>query len=368
MAPRRSRRRWLWLLLPIAALAGFFVIRALLQPERVTAFLLRQAEQATGLVLSLDQPADIGVWPDLHLELIGLRASAPGADTPLLRAARVEVALPWSALRSETLQLQRLTLIDPVLDVPALQSWLARDADAGPPAPLRLPQFDAALDVEGGSIVGNDWSVQDLAVALPALRNATPTTLTASGSITTLTDAHGFDFVLDTTPTLDQFDLALAPLTLQLGTTLLGDVRLTLDGELHFTVPDALRFGFATQFAAWPDGWPALPFADAQTAATSLDTGVRPGDGRVEMQIDFTGNTVLQGDIDLHIARREDSIDATFALGDVAAWLASPETNPLPPLRGTASAPRLTFDGIEATGVTLRIDEDAPAADSDAKP
>lgn len=368
MATRRSRRRWLWLLLPLALLAGFFVLRSLLQPERVTAFLLRQAEQATGLVLSLEQPADIGVWPDLHLELIGLRASAPGMDAPLLRAARVEVALPWSALRSETLQLQRLTLVEPVLDVPALQAWLARDADAGPPAPLRLPQFDAALEVEGGSIVGDGWSVQDIALALPALRNGTPTTLTASGSVATSTDVHGFDIVLDTTPTLDQFDLALAPLKLQLGTTLLGDVRLTLDGELHFTVPDALRFGLATQFAAWPAAWPALPFANAGAPATSSGSSVVQDDGTVQLQVDFTGNTVLQGDIDLHIARGEDSIDATFALGDVSAWLAAPDSHPLPPLRGTASAPRLTLDGIEATGVTLRIDEDAPAASSDAKP
>ena len=368
MAPRRSRRRWLWLLLPLAALAAFFVLRALLQPERVTAFLLRQAEQATGLTLTLEQPADIGIWPDLHLELIGLRASAPGAVTPLLRAERVEVALTWSALRAETLQLQRLTLIEPVLDVPALQVWLARDADTGPPAPLRLPQFDAAFAVEDGSVVGDGWEVQQLSLALPALRNGTPTTLTASGSIATASDVHGFDIVLDTAPTLDQFDLALAPLTLQLGTTLLGDERPTLAGELHFTVPDALRFGLATQLAAWPAGWPALPFADAGTTATSPDPGVGPDDGRVEVRVDFTGTTVLQGDIDLHIARGGDSIDATFALGDVSAWLASSDADPLPPLRGTARTPRLTFDGIEATGVTLRIDEDAPAADADAKP
>lgn len=353
MAPQRSRRRWLWLLLPLAALAGFFVIRALLQPERVTAFLLRQAEQATGLSLSLDQPADIGIWPDLHLELIGLDASAPGAATPLLRAERVEVALPWSALRSETLQLQRLTLIEPRLDLRTLQAWLDADDDTGPPAPLRLPQFDAALEIEGGTVVGDGWQLEQLALALPALRNATATTLVASGSYVTETAAHGFDLRLDTTPTVADFDIALEPLSLDIGGTPLGDVRLRLDGELHYGVPDALRFGLATEFATWPAAWPALPLRAATPPAPTT------------LRIDFAGTTALQGDIDLAVAQGAERIDGTFALGDLPAWLADDTAGPLPPLRGTFIAPHLERDGIEATGVSLRIDDtstDAPPA------
>lgn len=356
MAARRSRRRWLWLLLPLAALVGFFVLRALLQPERVTAFLLRQAEDATGLALSLEQPADIGIWPDLHLELIGLRASTPGASAPLLRAERVEVALPWSALRSQTLQLQRLTLVQPRLDLPALQAWLAADGDTGPPAPLRFPQFDAELEVRDGSVVGDGWELQQLALALPSLRSGEATVLTASGSYVTDAAVHGFDARIETTPTVGEFDIALAPLALDVGGTPLQDVRPQLTGELHFSVPDALRLGLVTELATWPETWPALPLPQASPpAATSL-------------RIDFAGTTALQGDVDLRIARGDEHIAGTLAVGDMFAWLAAPGASPLPPLRGQLAAPRLRFDGLEASGVTLRIDEDDTApVQTDAK-
>lgn len=356
MATSKSRRRWLWLLVPLAALIGFFVLRALLQPERVSAFLLRQAEQATGLALTLDQPADIGIWPDLHLELIGLRATAPGASAPLLHARSVEVALPWSALRSETLQLQRLRLTEPVLDMPALQAWLASDDDTGPPAPLRLPRLDAALQIEAGTIRGEGWRLQDFALNLPSLHDGVATTLVASGSLATATDAHVFDLRLDTTPTFGDFDIALKPLQLDLGTTLLADVRLRLVGELHYGTPEALRFGLGTTFAEWPAAWPPLPFADAPAATAA------------SLQLNFAGTSDLRGDVDLLLTRGDDRIEGELQLGDLLAWLDTPDATALPPLHGTISAPRLQVGGLQASGVSLRFEDDAPPADPDAKP
>lgn len=359
MATRRFRRRWLWLLLPLAALGGFLVLRALLQPERVTAFLLRQAEQATGLSLSLSQPADIGIWPDLHLELIGLTATAPGAASPLLQVQRVEVALPWSALRSETLQMQHLALVAPTLDLPALQAWLAADDDSGPPAPLRLPQFDAAFEIEDGAVNADGWSLQDLSLALPALRGGAPTTLVASGSYVTADAAHGFDVRIDTTPVFGDFDIALAPLVIDMSVTPLGDTRLRLAGELHYGVPDALRFGLATELAAWPADWPVLPLPAASAAAP------------VAMRIDFAGTTALQGEVDLHLSRGEDTIAGRIDVGDLPAWLADEDRPLLPPLLGEMTAPRIVLDDIEAIGVSVRITDDAaetaPATDKAAE-
>lgn len=353
MATPKRRRRWPWLLLPLIALIGFFVLRALLQPERVSAFLLRQAEQATGLTLELEQPADIGIWPDLHLELIGLRATAPGAAEPLLHVRRVDVALPWSALRSDTLQLQRLRLIEPKLDMPALQAWLAQGDDTGPPAPLRLPELDAALDIEAGTVAGEGWQLQDFALSLPSLHNGVATTLIASGSLATAADAYGFDLRLDTTPAFGEFDIALKPLKLDLGTTALPGARLQLDGELHYGAPAALRFGLSTTFAQWPGAWPPLPFADT-TSPTS-------------MQLNFAGTGNLQGEVDVLLEHGEDRIEAHLQLGDLLAWLDASDAAPLPPLSGTVSAPRLQVDGVQATGVTLRLSEDEPPADTDAK-
>lgn len=357
MATQKPRRRWLWLLLPLAALGGFFVLRALLEPERVSAFLLRQAEQATGLELSLEQPADIGLWPDLHLELVGLTATAPGASSPLLRTRSVEVALPWSALRSESLQLQRLRLIEPVLDVPALQAWLAHGDDAGPPAPLRLPQFDAAVEVEAGTVLGDGWQLQDLAVALPSLHDGAATTLVASGTFATDTRLHGFDLTLATTPTVHDDAIALAPMTLDIASSALPSTRFRIDGEVHYGTPQRLRFGVATVLAVWPSEWPPLPFGSDTALPTTL-------------QLQFAGSSDLRGEFDLQVSRGDDRIDGSLAAGDMLAWLADPAAAPIPPLHGKLDAPRLEYDGIEATGVTLEfIDDEAmpePAPDADA--
>lgn len=346
MAMSKPRRRWLWLLLPLAALIGFFELRALLEPERVSAFLLRQAEQATGLAISLDQPADIGIWPDLHLELIGLRATAPGASTPLLHARSVEVVLPWSALRSETLQLQRLRLIEPTLDMPALQAWLAQDDDTGPPAPLRLPQFDAAVEVEAGTVLGDGWKLLDVTFGLPSLRDGTATTLAAIGMFVTDEQVHGFDIRLEATPSVVDDTLSLKPFVIELATSTLPSTRFRFVGEVHYATPQALRFGLSTRLMPWPTEWPPLPFGtDASTPTT--------------LQLQFAGNTDMQGEFDVQVSRGDDRIDASLTAGDLLAWAAEPATGPIPPLRGKVTTPRIEYEGIEATGVSLEfIDDD----------
>ena len=352
MAMAKPRRRWLWLLLPLLALIGFFVLRALLQPERVSAFLLHQAEEATGLALALDQPADIGIWPDLHLELIGLSATAPGASAPLLRSRKVEVALPWSALRSETLQLQRLRLVEPVLDMPALQTWLARDDDTGPPAPLRLPQFDAAMSIETGTVLGAGWKLLDFNLTLPFVRAGSATSLAAFGMFATNEDAHAFELHLETTPGVSDDTLSLAPLVLELSTSAMPSTRFRLVGEVHYATTQSLRFGLTTRLLPWPAEWPPLPFTTAPDTPTTV-------------QLQFAGSADLQGEFDAQVVRGDDRIDTTLAAGDLFAWIADPAADPMPPLHGTVTAPQLKYKGIEATGISLEfIDDDAPRVDT----
>ena len=49
-AAPRKRRRWIWLvLLALLALGGWIAVRTMLQPERLSEFLLQQARAATGL-------------------------------------------------------------------------------------------------------------------------------------------------------------------------------------------------------------------------------------------------------------------------------------------------------------------------------
>ena len=100
---RSRRRRWIWLI-AIAALllGGWFVVRALLQPERLSNFLLQQAQQATGLVVTkLDGTAKGGVIFALAREFgIPIRFVGLGESLHDLRAfdphAFVDALLPES--------------------------------------------------------------------------------------------------------------------------------------------------------------------------------------------------------------------------------------------------------------------------------
>src|SRR5690606_12892271 len=78
-APPRSSK-WPLLLLGLVLLAVLLLslLRHLLEPQRLSDFLLRQAGDATGLAFELDSPADVSLWPDLHLVLNGLSVRAPG--------------------------------------------------------------------------------------------------------------------------------------------------------------------------------------------------------------------------------------------------------------------------------------------------
>ena len=72
--------------------------------------------------------------------------------------------------RGDDLTVQRVELDAPVLDVPALQRWLA----TRPPGETRIPTLRDGLHVVRGRIVNDDWSVDGIEVALPSLSPTTP--------------------------------------------------------------------------------------------------------------------------------------------------------------------------------------------------
>jgi len=361
----RKRRRWLWLgLLPVLALGGFFAVRTLLQPERLSAFLLRQAADATGLEITLAEPAEVGFWPDLHLELSGITAAIPGKPAaPLLRAERIDAVLPWSALRAETLQLRSLRLYAPVLDVAVLKQWLSSREEAGPPRALRLPQLDAALAVEQGRILDKDWTIAALNLALPSLRDGESTVLTLDGILERAGHvALPFDLRIALTPRQAGDELRLEAMTLSAHDAGMDAPWLQLGGSLTLRHPQHLAFKFDGALPQWPATWPSLPLP------------ATPDKGEVSLSFDYSGTPNLQGALAVRVARGDESLDGSLQLGDLSAWVDDPDARSLPPLRGALEAPRLQFGGIDLRGVSVRIDDDAPAATanssggSDAKP
>lgn len=355
----RKPRRWLWLgLLPVLALGGFFALRTLLQPERLSAFLLRQAADATGLELSLAAPAEIGLWPDLHLELSGLTAAVKGnAAAPLLRAEQLDAVLPWSALRTETLQVRSLRLHAPVLDVTVLEQWLSSREDQGPSRAPRLPQLDTALAVEQGRIVGADWTLAGLNLALPTLRDGRSATLSLDGTFERVGHALlPFDLRISVTPRQVGDELRLDAMTVSAHDAGIDTPWLQLVGSLALRHPQQLTFKFDGTLPQWPRTWPPLPLPAS------------PDTDEVSLSFDYIGTPNLQGALDLRVARGDESLDGSLQLGDLFAWIGDPQATPLPPMLGTLQAPRLQFEGVELRGVRIRIDVAAPSPDDDAKP
>lgn len=343
--PASRRRRWIALLaLAALALIAFFTLRALLQPARVSAFLLRQAEQATGLTIALDEPADIGLWPDLHVELTGLTATAPGASQPLLRAARVEVALPWSVLRGEAIALRGLRLISAQLDLPATLGFFGRSQDTGPPSPLQLPSLDAPLEIRDGRIHGNGWAVDALDLTLPSLRDGIATRLTLRGTLAQAGASQAFALQLSATPHTNDATLRLAPLTMDLVLDALPAWRPHITGEATWNPAGTLSLDLRSLIAPWPDNWPELPFPPSD-------------DDAVHLSLRYDGDTALTGLAAFSLLRGDDGVHGTVALNDTPAWLGSDRSNPLPPLQGTLNIKRIEHGSVEASGIRIQMQD-----------
>lgn len=343
---RRSRRVLLLILALLAALlvSGAFLVHRLLEPERLSAFLLERAGQLTGLTLHLDSPAEIGFWPDLHLELTGLSASEPDSTTPILKVARTELSLPWSSLTSDHVSLQSLRLIEPVIDWTALSDWLAREGrEAGPPASPMLPTFDAAAQIIQGRIEAPDFRIEALDLSLPYLIENRSATLSAQGRWVRGDTPQPFALTLQAVPTWNGGQLRLEPIALGLVLDGSGIPPLTLDGVVSWN-GQYLDFIADLQLQQWPAAWPALPLPDTD-------------EGAVHLALSYIGDASLHGDAVLQLQRGYDAIEASFRLGDIAAWLEG-DGNALPPLTGSIEAARLQVEGVGIEGFKVRLDAD----------
>ena len=359
-ATPRKRRRWLWLVaLAALSLGAYLGVRQLLDPERLSAFLLRQASDATGLAFSSEQPASVGLWPDLHLELSGLQAHVPSPPAPVpqlparvLRVERLEVVLPWSALFEDTLVLRRLRLQAPHLDLAASRAWLAARSDDGPPAPLRLPRLDTPLVASGGRISHPDGSLADVNLTLDALRDGEPSVLRLSAIAADAQMQHRqpFELALGFTPRVAADGLHLDPLRLELADPVGATTWLQAGGSLLLDHPRRLRFDLTATLPSWPKSWPPLPLATNDAAKATL-----------QLQLGFDGTPDARGALALQLTRGEERVSGGLELGALTDWFAAPTGTPLPPIRGQLESPRLQFEGVELRGVRLRLDDSAEA-------
>lgn len=124
----------------------------LLRPAALTALLSEQARRQFGLELRLASDLRYALTPGLSLSLPAAEVRGSGETDPLFRAARVELALPWSSLWRRPPPIERLVLERPELDLDALERWLARQPTgeaAGGIPPFRLEIRDGSLRRHG---------------------------------------------------------------------------------------------------------------------------------------------------------------------------------------------------------------------------
>ena len=409
-APRgKLRRRLLVLIVALALLAASS--GWLLQPERSVPVLLDRIGGSLDLDITAGS-ADARLRDTPQLVVRDLVVRLPGNDKVLLRADRALLSLPWSTLRSRgtDLTVQRVELDAPVLDVPALQAWLAKRP---PGAETRIPTLTDGLRIVDGRIDNDDWRIDGIAVELPSLHPDQPASAHLRGRYVDAPTAIPFDLVVAMskpandagvaaagTVTIERGDWRL-PATVRLSGPLhLGDdsvamVPATLgiaaryesgDTRLPFTLGLAgpLRFDDATWVLApagvalrgegplpsfdahgalalgrrlaldldgalprWPEAWPTLP------PPVSVSTSPLP------FTLRYTGKPDLSDVAALSLHRDATAFDARFRLYDVLDWTQRPDGAPLPPLDGRLTSPKLVISGATLEGVEVELDDES---------
>ncbi len=404
------------IVLAVLVIAGSY----LLQPQRASRLLLDRVGNALGLRITASGQASYRLRGTPQLVLRDVVAQRPGDATALLRAERVFVSVPWSTIRARGAELsaQRVELDAPVLDVPALQRWLA----TRPPSETQIPTLTDGLSIVRGRIDNADWSIQGLSLALPSLAPGKPLRAHLEGRYQAPSTRLPFDL-----------DVALTKPAKNAGMAVIGKATLEGDGwklpaQVHLVGPLQLgegvismapsKFGLSARYvsakstlpfvlgaagplrlangvwamepaalvlhgsgvipdanargalalgrrlvlrlqgtiAAWPKAWPALP--------PPLSASTSP----MQFKLDYVGQMDFSEMASLALRRDDTTFDARFKLPVVVEWVDSGTAgSPLPPLQGHLHTPRLEIAGATLTGVEIEFEDD-PAVPARAQP
>ncbi len=411
--PTRRRRRWLRRLIALGIVLLLLSLLAtwLLQPKQLVPLILDRAGKSLGLEITADGNAEARLRGEPQLIVRRLVAREPGAKTAILHAERVLLALPWSTLRNggKDAVIKRIELDAPVLDVPALQAWLAKRPSG---EETKIPTLTDGLRIVDGRIDNDDWRIEGVAVTLPSLHPQKPVEARIRGRYVDAPTAIPFDLAVALTRPANDAGIAVfgpltierddwrLPATIQLSGPLhLGEDELTVtpaklgvsaryesgDTRLPFSLGlhGPLRFDEATWVLApvgvalrgespipsfdahgalalgrrlvieldgalpqWPDAWPALP-APVSDSTSPLPFALR-----------YTGQPDLSGVAGLQLKRDATAFDGRFRLYDVLGWIDQSGGSPLPPLDSRLRSPQLEISGATLEGVDIVLDDE----------
>lgn len=414
-------RRWfiaVMALILVAALLAYWGSR----PQRVAGLVMSQLGPALGLEITATGVSEYALRGGPRLVLRNVVARTPGATRDVLRANRIDVAVPWSTVRSRGAELAftHVELDAPVIDLGALQSWLA----ARPAGESRMPTLSNGLRVRDGRVVGDGWSVEALSLDVPRVLPKQPVDARISGQVAVPPSRHSrvggnpelqvaFALTFATTAPANnatatvngtvryvQADRRLVSRIHASGPLHLDDGELTI-APLRFSTSARytqgktnLPFAFAlngplrmqgTTFALSPAGVAlrgsdVIPNIDARAAfayskraalhlegtlATWPDTWpalpapIGQSTSHLPFALDYNGPPDFSHTTRLQLTRDDTHFDGRFRVPDVLAWIDAPPASPLPPLSGRVRTPRVEIAGAILEGVDVRLEDPA---------
>lgn len=420
-APRR-KRRWRRVLVAFGIVLLLLSVSTtwLLQPEQLVPLILDRTGNALGLEITADAGAEARLRGEPQLVVRNIVAREPGAKTAILRAERVLLALPWSSLRSDGKDpvIERIEIDAPVLDVPALQAWLAKRP---PSEETKIPRLTDGLRIVQGRIDNGDWRIENIDVRLPSLHPQQPANAGIRGRYVDATTGNTsisipFDLAVALTKPANDAGVAVVgtlaiergdwrlPATVTLSGPLhLGDDEITMtparlgasaryesgDTQLPFTLGlyGPLRFDEGTWVLAPVGvalrGDEPMPNFDAHGALAlgrrlvieldgalpqwpaswpALPEPVSNSTSPLPFALRYTGQPDLSGIAGLRLQRDATGFDGRFKLYDVLGWINQTGGPPLPPLDGHLRSPELEISGAVLEGVDIVLDdEDLPS-------
>lgn len=414
-APRRWGR--------IIAIAAMVALLALLiaigwvsRPDRLAGLVLDRVGSALDLEITASGTSEYRLRGTPMLSVRGLVVRQPGAGDPLLTADRAYLSLPWTTLWAggEDLTIRRVELDGPVLNLGALQAWLASRLTG---EPARIPTLTKGLRVRGGQLAGDGWAVDRLGIASDRLDPAQPFAARVGGRVISGATNAPFDLQLALTRPAMNAGVGLAgiasaitpqwrlPFTLQLSgvlrdtaggmgldSALLGsnvrwfDLPSSAEPELEFTVGLAGRVRYRdgglriSPLGAALRGKGDLPEQINATGSFALDdqlslhlTGeidewpsgwpalpapLADSQSPLPFVLDYEGAADLADQTRLRVSRDDVRFDGRFRVLELGPWMAQlANGTPLPPLRGTLELPRVEIAGATLTGVRLQMDD-----------
>lgn len=164
----------------VLVLAAVIAVYLVLQPDRFTRMLQKQA-RAAGLELNLASPASPTLFPRPALDLDGITLNAQGASAPILLAARGQLALPWHTLLGGPTVISQLQIDSPRVDLDALQDWLAALPAQPEGTPPNIPRIETGVSINHGSLVrGNEVLLDNVSLEAGNLISGQPFPLSLS--------------------------------------------------------------------------------------------------------------------------------------------------------------------------------------------